>query len=218
MCADGKSHERGGWVSEGLVRKTIRFQQKRSLTCSFYGSTHLFPPYSILTGGPSIRGKVDPIWVRNERDNICIYGCKWRRLCPQPTGPCHSARLQSPTQPQSPVIPIPIRITHFFYTSKLRLLVDRLTTAIISFYTCIVSVLSITAIFLNCEQCFIADAYTCIHMHTDVGMLSQLPFEPGHKPSLALFLPSLSPSLTENTKILSIIDFYLYDMDMDSLD
>lgn len=25
MCADGKSHERGGWVSEGLVRKTIRF-------------------------------------------------------------------------------------------------------------------------------------------------------------------------------------------------
>ena len=25
MCADSKSQERGGWVSEGLVRKTIRF-------------------------------------------------------------------------------------------------------------------------------------------------------------------------------------------------
>jgi len=119
-----------------------------------------------------------------KRENIGIYGCKWRRICPQPTGPCHSARLQSPTQPQSPDIPIPIRITHFFLGSCIAhlcaprphhcsdrssaSLLDRLTTATFSFYTCIVSVLSIAAIFLNCEQCFIA----AIHMHTDVGMLA----------------------------------------------
>jgi len=100
-----------------------------------------------------------------KRENICIYGCKWRRICPQPTGPCHSACLQSPTQPQSPDIPIPIRITHFFLGSCIAhlcaprphhcsdrssaSLLDRLTTATFSFYTCIVSVLSIAAIFFK---------------------------------------------------------------------
>ena len=44
MYADGKSQERDGWVSEGLMRKTIRFWQKRSLIRSFYG----FTPLSIL--------------------------------------------------------------------------------------------------------------------------------------------------------------------------
>ena len=47
ICANGKSKERDGWVNQGSVRKTIRFWQKRSLTCSFYGSTsisNLFHP------------------------------------------------------------------------------------------------------------------------------------------------------------------------------
>jgi len=120
-----------------------------------------------------------------KRENIGIYGCKWRRICPQPTGPCHSARLQSPTQPQSPDIPIPIRITHFFLGSCIAHLCaprphhcsDRSSGSPCSTAWPLLPSVSTHALcpsspsppfFLNCEQCFIA----AIHMHTDVGMLA----------------------------------------------
>ena len=60
-------------------------------------------------------------------------------------------------------IPVPIRITHLCAPWLHRRsdpssasLLDRLTTATFSFYTCYVSVLSIAAFFFKSEECFIS--------------------------------------------------------------
>jgi hypothetical protein len=55
------------WVEKVVVRKTIRVWEKHSPNCDFlllHSPSTLSTSINNMTGGSSVRGKADPIWVR----------------------------------------------------------------------------------------------------------------------------------------------------------